>query len=62
MILRRSGIKKLLQFFKAHQIFLPYDMDYILPPGIKLFTVLEDVVSNFPKADSDNGAPNYMPK
>ncbi len=60
MILRRSGIQKLLQFFQAHQIFFPYDMDYILPPGIKLFTLREDIVSNLPKAASDNGGPNYV--
>jgi len=60
MIVRRSGMKKLLQFFHAHQIFLPYDMDYILPPGIKLYSVTEDIVSNLPKALSDNGGPNYL--
>lgn len=60
MIIRRSGIKKLLQYFKAHQIFFPYDMEYILPRGIKLFTVAEDIVSNLPKAASDNGGPNYL--
>lgn len=59
MILRKSGIRKLLQFFKAHQIFLPYDLDYILPPGIKLFTVLDDVVGNLSNALSDNGSPGY---
>jgi GR25 family glycosyltransferase involved in LPS biosynthesis len=62
MILRRCGIEKLLQFFKAHKIFFPYDMDYIFPPGIKLYTVKQDVVSNFPKAPSDNGGPNYLQK
>ncbi len=62
MIVRRSGMKKLLQFFKAHQIFLPYDMDYILPRGIKMFVVTEDVVSNTPKALSDNGGPFYLNK
>lgn len=60
MILRRSGIKKILQFCKAHQIFFPYDMEYILPPGIHLFSVLSDVVSNLPGASSDNGGPNYL--
>jgi GR25 family glycosyltransferase involved in LPS biosynthesis len=60
MIIRKSGIKKLLQFFLAHQIFFPYDMEYILPPGIKLYTVQEDVVSNLPRASSDNGGPNYL--
>jgi GR25 family glycosyltransferase involved in LPS biosynthesis len=60
MIVRRSGMKKLLQFFKAHQIFFPYDMDFIFPIGIKLYTVIEDVVSNLPTASSDNGGPNYL--
>jgi GR25 family glycosyltransferase involved in LPS biosynthesis len=59
LILRRSGIQKLLRFFYAHQIFFPYDMEYILPKGIQLYTVTEDVVSNLPKAASDNGGPNY---
>ena len=62
MILRRSGIEKLLQFFQAHQIFFPYDMEYILPPGIRLFTVSDDIVTNLPKASSDNGGPNYLNK
>ena len=62
MIVRRSGMKKLLQFFKAHQIFFPYDMDFILPTGIQLYSVLEDVVSNSPKAPSDNGGANYANK
>ena len=62
MIIRRSGMKKLLTFFFAHQIFLPYDLEYILPPGIKLYTVREDVVSNLPKALSDNGGANYLKK
>lgn len=60
MILRKRGIKKLLQFFKAHQIFLPYDMEYTLPPGIKLYTVLTDVVTNLRHALSDNGHPRYL--
>lgn len=59
MIVSREGIRKLLQFFYAHQIFLPYDMDYILPHGIRLFTVREDVVTNLVDAISDNGGANY---
>lgn len=60
MILRRSGIKKLLNFFHAHQIFLPYDMDFVFPTGIRLFAVEDDIVSNLPRASSDNGGPNYL--
>ncbi len=59
MIVRRSGMEKLLDFFKKHQIFLPFDMDFIFPDGINLFTVLHDVVSTQPHAKSDNGSPNY---
>ena len=62
MIIRRSGMKKLLQFYKAHKIYLPYDMDMIRIFGIKLYTVDEDVVGNLPKAASDNGAPYYSLK
>lgn len=62
MIVRRSGMKKLLQFFMAHQIFLPYDLDFFLPQGIKLYAVLNDVVTNLSKALSDNGGPNYLNK
>lgn len=55
MIVRRSGIKKILDFFEKYQIFLPFDMEYTLPPGIKLYTVLTDIVSTEPNSPSDNG-------
>jgi len=59
MIVRRSGMEKLLQFFKKYNIFLPFDMEYTLPNDIKLYTLIQDVVSTQPCALSDNGAPNY---
>lgn len=62
MIIRRTGMEKLLQFFKAHQIYLPYDMDMIYPPSIKLFVVLDDVIANLPKGISDIGGPFYLNK
>ena len=62
MIVRKSGMKKLLDFIKQHQIFIPYDIVYALPPQIRLFTVTSDVVSTQPGAPSDNGGPNYEPK
>ena len=62
MIIRRSGIRKLLQFFKAHQIYLPYDMDLVFVQGIKMFTVQQDVVCNLPRALSDVGLPFYLEK
>ena len=62
MIIRRSGMRKLLKFFKKYQIFLPYDMDFCMPNNIKLFTVIDDIVSTLPKTFSDNGLPNYKKK
>ncbi len=62
MIVRRSGMEKILRFFKEHAIFLPYDMEFTLPDGIRLFTVAQDVVSTQPAALTDNGAPNYKNK
>jgi GR25 family glycosyltransferase involved in LPS biosynthesis len=62
MIIRRCGMKKLLQFFHTHSVFLPYDLDFIYPRNIKLYTVLDDVVSNLPMALSDNGSPYYLNK
>ena len=62
MILRRSGVKKILKYFQAHKIYFPYDMDLIFPPTIRLFATTEDVVSNDPQALSDNGGANYLNK
>ncbi len=60
MIVRRSGMEKILDFFKDYGIFLPYDIDFYMPPGIHLFSVINDVVSTQPGAPSDNGSPNYL--
>jgi len=59
MIVRRSGMKKLLNFFKHYHIFLPYDMDFTQPNDIRFYTLTYDLVSTLPKALSDNGSPNY---
>ena len=60
MIVRRSGMKKLLDFFKKYQLFLPYDMDFTMPNNINLFSVIDDVISTTPNSPSDNGGPNYL--
>jgi GR25 family glycosyltransferase involved in LPS biosynthesis len=66
MILRRSGIQKILNFFKVYRIFFPYDMDFIFPSDmfseIQLFTVFEAVVSNQVDSISDNAGPSYLEK
>ncbi|HEX2583362.1 MAG TPA: glycosyltransferase family 25 protein [Chlamydiales bacterium] len=62
MIVRRSGVKKILDHFKKNHIFLPYDMDFYLVPGIRFFTVQKDIVSTQPRAISDNGGAFYKDK
>ena len=59
MIVRRSGMRKLLTFFKHYHIFLPYDMEFTQPRGIRFYTLTFDLVSTEPNALSDNGGPNY---
>ncbi len=62
MIVRRSGMKKILDFITSHQIFLPYDLDFYLAPGIKMYAVTSDVVGSTIDSISDNGGPNYLKK
>lgn len=60
MIIRRSGIRKIYNFITSHSIFHPYDMDFYLAPGLKIYTVVNNVVSHLSVASSDNGGPNYL--
>lgn len=60
MIVRRSGMKKILNFIKSHKIFLPYDMGFYLHPEISMYSLREDYVSTIPNAISDNGGANYI--
>jgi GR25 family glycosyltransferase involved in LPS biosynthesis len=62
MVVRRSGMKKLLDFYREHQIYLPYDMDFIFPEELRFVTLKKDLISNLTDAISDNGAPNYLNK
>jgi GR25 family glycosyltransferase involved in LPS biosynthesis len=59
MIIRRSGIEKLLDYFKTYKIFFPYDMEYFFPPNIQLFSCTRDIVTTISGALSDNGSPTY---
>jgi GR25 family glycosyltransferase involved in LPS biosynthesis len=59
MIIRRSGIKKLLEFFQEHMIFLPYDLDNYLHPDIHRYCLKYDIVTNLLNALSDNSRPLY---
>jgi GR25 family glycosyltransferase involved in LPS biosynthesis len=62
MIIRRSGVEKILNFFKRYKLFLPYDLDLIFAKDIQLYNLRDEVVSTLPRAASDNGAPNYLEK
>lgn len=62
MIIRRSGMEKILNFIKVYGVFLPYDMEYYLMDDINLYTVNDDLVSTQINALSDNGSPNYKDK
>lgn len=63
MIVRRAGMKKILDFIKLYKVFLPYDMEFYLPNKMRLYCVTDDVVSTLPDALSDNGQQGYsIPK
>ncbi len=55
MVIRRSGMAKLLAFFKAHHIFLPHDLDNHLPEGIQRYGLTFDLVTNMLHSISDIG-------
>ncbi len=62
MIVRRSGMEKILKFFKSFNIFLPYDIEFALPNGIRFYALINDIVSTQPGSLSDNGSPDYKNK
>ncbi len=57
MIVNRKGMKKILKFVSKYSIFIPYDLDFGLPPKIKLYSLNYDLVSQLAQAISDNGTP-----
>ncbi len=62
MVLRRSGIKKILDYFKSYQIFLPYDIDYWLIPDLRMYCPNQAIISHRPGSLSDNFQPSYAEK
>ena len=55
MIVHRSGMKKILDFYKNFKIYFPYDIDYFFIPGINLYSCTRDIVTNIAGWVSDNG-------
>src|SRR3989338_8400347 len=49
MIVRRSGMKKILDHFKTYNIFLPYDMEFYLPRDLTIYVLINDIVSTQPR-------------
>lgn len=60
MIVRRSGMAKILNYFKSYGIFLPYDMDIWLNPSLKMYCVNKNIVSHRAGAPTDNNKPHYL--
>jgi hypothetical protein len=62
MIVRRAGMKKILDHYKTYKIYFPYDIEYFLASGINLYALNRDIVTNITGGESDNGAPAYLEK
>lgn len=60
MIVRRSGMEKILKYFKTYGIFLPYDMDIWLNPNLKMYSVTKDIISHRAGSPTDNSRPDYL--
>jgi GR25 family glycosyltransferase involved in LPS biosynthesis len=45
IIYRRCGIKKILDFYREHGNFLPYDQELPLVPNIQLYVIKDSIVS-----------------
>jgi GR25 family glycosyltransferase involved in LPS biosynthesis len=62
MILRRSGIEKILRFYEKYHVFLPYDMDFWMTGEMNMYCTTRDLVSHKNNSLSDNGSPTYESK
>lgn len=60
MVIRRSGIIKLLEFAKTRNIYLAYDLENYLPAGIQRYSLTFDLVTNMLNSLSDIGVPDYL--
>jgi GR25 family glycosyltransferase involved in LPS biosynthesis len=57
MIIRRSGMKKLLDYLNTYHIYFPYDIEYFVCPGIQLYACNRDIVTNIAGGVSDTSSP-----
>jgi hypothetical protein len=59
---KEEKIRTSRNFIKKYGVFLPIDMEVYLPDDMRLFTVINDIVSTQRFAPTDNGAPGYQKK
>lgn len=60
LIIRRSGIEKLLQFYHTHNIYAPYDLENSLPEEIQRYGLTFDLVTNNYGSLSENWIYDYL--
>ncbi len=56
MIWTKKGMEKVLRYYENYKIFMPYDLDIVLIPDIRIYSVIEDVVTNKLNVQSDLGS------
>jgi GR25 family glycosyltransferase involved in LPS biosynthesis len=56
MIWTKRGMEKILRYYENYKIFMPYDLDIVLVPDIRIYSVMEDVVTNKLDVQSDLGS------
>lgn len=59
MIIKRPGMKKILDYFKANKIYFPYDIDYRFVPEINMYSCTRDIVTTTYGGISDNAIPTF---
>ncbi len=55
MIIRQSGIKKILDYFTKYRFYLPLDMELFFIPRLKQIVLNKDLISTRPGIPSDTG-------
>ncbi|MBF8263320.1 MAG: Glycosyltransferase 25 family er [Parachlamydiales bacterium] len=53
MIIRKSGIKKIVEFLLKNGLFRPIDIELSFVPGLKLYNLMHDAVHGRDRTDSD---------
>lgn len=54
MIIRRSGLKKILDYFTEYRLYWPIDMEFYFIPNLKQIVLTRDIVSTLPGIKSDS--------